>query len=176
MLKSILLGAGRSRLKKVALPGQASWQGDLVTVDMDPSSGADVVWNLDTHPLPFEDESAIELAAYDVLEHLGRQGDWRGFFDEFAEYWRVLAPGGTFGIIVPINKDALADPGHTRFFSGVQFCFLNQKWYEDQHAKGTVCTDYRWYWKRDFEIRYLEEIGGHHLAVVLQKPEGGPRE
>lgn len=166
--KSLLLGAGASREKKFALESAPSWTGKLVTLDMYADSGADVVHDLDVRPLPFDDEEFDELAAYDVLEHIGRQGDWRGFFDEFAEYWRILKPAGTFGIIVPINADALADPGHTRFFHVNHFGFLNQEFYAENRKRGTACTDYRWYWKCNFEVVLMREEE-RRLAVMLRK-------
>lgn len=167
--RSLLLGAGNSRKKKAAFATQPDWIGTLTTIDMNPDCGADVVWNLDVHPLPFDDDTFDEMGAYDVLEHLGRQGDWKGFFDEFAEYWRILKPGGLFGIIVPINGDALADPGHTRFFHRNHFGFLDQRFYDQNLAMGAPVTDYRWYWKRNFEIVHLDESSGHHLGVILRK-------
>lgn len=170
MRKILLLGAGNSRQKKVYVPPDTEeWDGELVTLDMNPDCGAHVVWDLDTRPLPFEDETFDELAAYDVLEHIGRQGDWRGFFDEFAEYWRILKPEGTFGIIVPMGDDALADPGHTRFFSLMQFAFLAQSFYSGNIEAGNPVTDYRWYWKNNFHIDFHMEVEDHHLAVVLRK-------
>lgn len=175
MRKILLLGAGNDRRKKVYVPPvTADWNGELVTLDMNPNCGADVVWDLDwitqnQMSLPFKDEEFDELAAYDVLEHIGRQGNWRGFFDEFSEYWRILKPEGTFGIIVPIGDDALADPGHTRFFSATQFGFLSQDFYEGNLGAGAAVTDYRWYWKHNFVIDFHDEIDGHHLGVILRK-------
>ncbi len=169
MQQSLLIGAGNSRQKKVQFGGNAEWSGKLVTLDMNPNCGADVIWNMEDRPLPFPDDSFDEMGAFDTLEHWGRQGDWRGFFEEFAEYWRILKPGGLFGIIVPINKDALADPGHTRFFHANYFGFLNQKFYEHNLSKGTCATDYRWFWKLNFDLLYMDDANGHHLAVVLQK-------
>src|SRR5690242_13022137 len=102
-LRSLLLGCGNSRVKKLWRQSESpDWKGDLTTLDMNPNCGADVVHDLEQRPLPFPDETFDELAAYDVLEHIGRQGDWKGFFDEFAEYWRILKPGGDFGIVVPV--------------------------------------------------------------------------
>lgn len=170
MRKNLLLGAGNSRQKKVAWTNDPDWRGELVTLDMNPNCGADVVFDLDQRPLrlPFDDEEFDELAAYDVLEHMGKQGDWRGFFDEFAEYWRILKTGGLFGIIVPINGNALADPGHTRFFHQNHFGFLGQQFYDDNLSQGRPVTDYRWYWKRNFEIAFVKD-DGHHLSVILEK-------
>ena len=168
-MPSLLLGAGHNRTKKVWLVDAPEWSKPLVTLDMGSECGADVVWDLEHRPLPFKDEEFDELAAYDVIEHIGKQGDWRGWFDEFSEYWRILKPGGVFGIIVPIGDDAFADPGHTRFIQKNHFGFLNQNFYKANIAAGHPVTDYRWYWKKNFNIAYMEEQEGHHIAVMLQK-------
>lgn len=168
-LRSLLLGCGHSRVKKVFRAGHEEWTGRLTTIDINPACLADLMWDLNHRPLPFEDEVFDELGAYDVLEHQGQQGDWRGWFDEMAEYHRILKPGGTFGIIVPIGADALADPGHTRFFSKAYFSFLNQAFYVEAQKQGAAATDYRWYWKRNFEIDHLDDSSGRCLSVMLRK-------
>lgn len=169
MSRSLLIGCGQSRVKQVQYGGRAEWTGALTTLDMNPLCGADVIWDMENLPLPFEDASFDEIGAYNVLEHWGRQGDFRRWFDEMAEYHRILKPGGLFGAIVPIGRDALADPGHTRFFEGNYFGFLSQKFYEGNAVLKSCYTDYRWYWKLDFDVLYLHESDGHHLAVVLRR-------
>lgn len=177
MKRSLLIGAGKDRRKKVYLKDNAEWAGELVTLDIDPHCGADVVFDLarltEAHPhylfrsrmLPFQDETFDELGAYDTLEHFGQQGDWRGWFTEMAEFHRVLKPGGVFGIIVPIGEDALADPGHTRFFQANWFLMLSRRFYDD--AQGV--TDYRWYNTCWWDVLFMERQGNHHLAVLLGK-------
>lgn len=145
------------------------WTPPLVTLDMGDNCGADIIWDLENRPLPFQDNQFDELGAYDVLEHIGRQGDWRGWFEEFAEYWRILKPGGHFGIIVPIGNDAFGDPGHTRFIHKNHFGMLNQNFYAACLKEGQPVTDYRWAWKKNFNIKYLAEDGGHHLIAMLEK-------
>ena len=166
-MTSLLLGAGHNRTKKVSLVGSENWTGDLVTLDMGP--GCDILWDLENRPLPFKDEEFDELAAYDVLEHIGKQGDWRGWFDEMAEYHRILKPGGLFSIMVPIGEDRFADPGHTRFLALNNFVFLSQSAYEDAISAGLPVTDYRWYWKKNFTLLCKDQIGDHHLAGILRK-------
>lgn len=171
MRTTLLVGAGNCRRKKVFAAGQTEWVGKLVTIDMDPNCGADVVWDMEQRPLPFEDESFDEIHAYDSLEHWGRQGDWRGWFDEMGEYHRLLKPKGEFVALVPVGADAFSDPGHTRFFSTNHFYFLSQKFYEQQLKAGLPITDYRWYWKKDFDVVKVI-LGGdpaHHVAAVLVK-------
>lgn len=180
--RSLLIGCGNSRTKKVYLESHQEWVGELTTLDFNPNCGADVIFDLarlssiampeglhGIRILPFDDDTFDELAAYDVLEHFGRQGDWRGFFSEMAEFHRVLKPGGTFGIIVPIGEDALVDPGHTRFFHATWFHFLSQSYYEKALAEGRPVTDYRWYWPLNFEILFMEQQDNHHIGVLLRK-------
>lgn len=175
MTKSLLLGSGRDLRKKVIVP-DPEWVGELITLDMDPNCGASLLWDLEKRPLPFDDETFAEIHAYDVLEHVGRQGDWRDFFDQFAEFWRLLIPGGTMGIIVPIGSDLLVDPGHSRFYHAKHFHMLSQAWYDENFARhGGSGGDYRWYWKRNFEVMALQTVtdpgGGepHHIVAVLRK-------
>ena len=166
MKKSLLLGCGRDHTKRIYMGNNSEW-GELVTLDMDPTCGANLCHEqgkFGDYRLPFADEEFDEIAAYDCLEHWGRQGDWSGFFDEFEEYHRLLKPNGVMGILVPVGEDAHADPGHTRFFSRTQFHFLTREWYERKNV-----TDYRWYLKTFWKIEYLNEEGGHHLALMLRK-------
>ena len=180
MKRSLLLGCGNSREKKIVWDGNTEWAGKLTTLDFNPNCGADVVMDYDNlgkrswrHPfgkrLPFADNTFDELGAFDTLEHVGKQGDWKGYFLEFGEYHRILKPGGLFYIIVPIMEDALADPGHTRFFQLNYFGFLSQVFYEKNLELHTSGTDYRWFWKKNFDVLYLDKSSGHHIACVLRK-------
>ena len=90
-MPEILLGAGSNHAKKLGFSPE--WNG-LVTVDINPDHKPDVLHDLSVLPLPFADDCADEIHAYDVMEHVGAQGDWRFFFDQWSDIWRVLKPGG----------------------------------------------------------------------------------
>jgi SAM-dependent methyltransferase len=172
----LLVAAGHSRDKKLFTTEQGDqWNGRLVTVDINPNCGANVIHDMAVRPFPFADAEFDEIHAYDCLEHWGTQGDWRGWFDEMREYRRILKPGGTMSIVVPVGEDRFADPGHVRFFSMNHFHFLDQNWYAGQIKAGTSAADYRWYWKDHFQIMNAAMLchphnnEPHHLGVILKK-------
>ena len=82
-MPELLLGCGFSRVKKLAHPDRPEWDG-LVTLDMNPAHKPDVVFDLNDWPLPFDGDTFDEVHAYDVMEHLGQQGDWKFFFRQWA--------------------------------------------------------------------------------------------
>ena len=94
-MPELLLGCGSNREKKISKPDRAEWR-DLVTLDMSVTHRPDVIWNLTDLPYPFKDNEFDEVHAYDVMEHLGQQGDWPWFFAQWSELYRILRPGGEF--------------------------------------------------------------------------------
>jgi hypothetical protein len=134
-----------------------------------------VLCDLALPPYPFKTESADEIHAYDVLEHLGQQGDWRAFFAQFAECWRILKPGGFLAATCPSYRSANAwgDPSHRRVITKETLAFLSQAEYAKQVGV-TPMTDFRPWYAADFEPRYLDE-GADTLVFVLEavKPARG---
>src|SRR5207253_648488 len=106
---------------------------------------------LENHPLPFENESFDEIHAYEVLEHLGGQGNWRFFFAEFTEYHRILAPHGSLYAAVPAWNSfwAWGDPSHKRIINEGTLSFLSQEEYAKQVGK-TAMSDFRFCYRVDF--------------------------
>jgi hypothetical protein len=148
--RTLLIGCGRSRVKQIQYDGNPEWIGALTTLDISPTCGADIVFDMQTVAdggrMPFDDDTFDEISILNAQEHWGRQG------------------------LVPIGRDALSDPGHCRFFAVVYFNFLNQQYYELNEVKSTCFTDYRgWAWSKNFDVLYLQEHGGHHIAAVLRK-------
>lgn len=150
-MSELLIGCGNSRRKRYTIERELEWNG-LVTIDHDPNCGADVLHDLDVTPWPFADNTFDEVHAYEVLEHLGTQGDYKAFFKHFFEIWRVLKPGGHLFATVPSWRSVWAwgDPSHTRVISPESISFLSQQAYREQVGK-TPMTDFRWLWKGDFD-------------------------
>jgi len=149
--RELLIGCGNSREKKVNGSWTTSDWSDLTTLDVDPETKPNVVHDLNVIPYPFADNAFDEIHAYEVLEHCGGQGDWRFFFAQFSEFWRILKPDGLFVATVPMwdSPWAWGDPGHTRVITKGSLIFLDQREYA-QIGK-TAMTDYRPWWKGSFE-------------------------
>jgi SAM-dependent methyltransferase len=166
----LLIGSGNNRKKKLTFEGiPESWT-ELVTLDMDSDSYPDIVHDLNDLPLPFDDDMFDEIHAYEVLEHVGKQGDWRFFFNQFYEFWRILKPGGHLIGTCPAWDSiwAWSDPGHTRVLTPNSFVFLSQKEYAAQIGQ-TNMTDYRAYWEGDFDLvakKEEDDMWGFALQAI----------
>ncbi len=182
--RELLLGCGRSRDKRVHVPGlpKRPWQA-LTTLDLNPSCGADLQCDLNAIPrwhawpanvrTPYRDSDSIvieagqeiqhgvdlrepnfkikrpgiatvahellsdywdEIHAYEVLEHLGQQGDASRFLAHFSEIWRLLKPNGYLCATVPsvFHKGLWGDPSHRRVINEMSLVFLDQEQYQRQ--------------------------------------------
>ncbi len=167
----LLLGCGHSRKKKVVFDGIPKQWTELLTLDMNEDCKPTHCHDLETLPLPFDDNMFDEIHAYEILEHTGQQGDWRFFFNQFYEFWRILKPDGYFIGTCPTWSGAWAwgDPGHKRIISAEVLIFLSQDEYKAQtDGPGmTAMTDYRPYWDGDFRLMAKQEEGDT-FGFVLQ--------
>jgi hypothetical protein len=164
----LLLGSGSSRDKRIVVPGRPKDWEKLVTVDYVGSHKPDVLHDLNVTPWPFEDNQFSEVHAYEILEHLGSQGDYHSFFLHFSEIWRVLQDKGVLCATVPDWKSmwAWGDPGHTRVINPGSLVFLDQTEYAKQVGV-TPMSDYRDVWKGDFE-RIGQQTRGENFVFCLE--------
>jgi Methyltransferase domain len=174
-MSELLLGCGFSRQKLLANRGDPLEWRDLITLDFNLKCSPDLNCNLDAPP-PSDwwiyshtdngkrclDESATkikdnffaEVHAYEVLEHLGTQGDAPAFFNTFANIHRVLVPGGFLFCTVPSRHSPWlwGDPSHRRVIQQESLVFLSQKRIAQNRARGTQMSDFSDLWTLDFEI------------------------
>lgn len=162
----LLFGAGARAQRRLAWPGHEEWT-RLVRVDHSSAHRPDVVCDLEFPPYPFTDDCADEIHAYEVFEHLGDQGDWRAFFAQFAECWRLLKPGGFLAGTCPLPTSpwAWGDPSHRRIVSREALTFLNQREYAQQVGV-TGMSDFRPWYRADFEPVALDETAESFLFVL----------
>ncbi len=163
----ILLGAGSDHRKKLYVEGRQAWEG-MVKVDFNADHAPDIVHDLTVLPYPFEDNSADEIHMYDVWEHLGQQGDFKTFFAQWAEIWRILKPDGLFFGISPhwSSPWAWMDPGHTRAAGPEMLLFLQQPKYE---AVGkTPMSDYRFLYQADFDVEFADVSENRQFLWALK--------
>lgn len=194
--RELLIGCGHSREKRVdprdfLFPRTGGglwrdWRGRLETLDYMVECRPDFVCNLnrvpwaarmraaegDCNQWSLTDSAYDEVHAYEVLEHLGRQGDYRSFFDTFGEIWRVLKPGGYLCATVPSRYDPWlwGDPGHTRAILPESLVFLSQPNYDAQLGK-TSMSDYRRVYRADFDITgSFDDHKTHKFVLQCVKP------
>lgn len=154
MRKELLIGCGRRRDKLMyeTTPGRDQWEG-LVTLDNNPDHNPDVLHDLTQLPLPFHANTLDEIHAYEVLEHTGTQGDYRFFFAQFTEFWRILKPDGLLFATTPSYKSewAWGDPSHSRVLQKANLSFLHQPLYTRDVGNGPM-SDFRYLFKADFDV------------------------
>ena len=165
----LLIGCGSRRQKLIAFKDTPEEFQNLTTLDIFMSHEPDLVWDLEMLPLPFDDNSFNEIHAYEVLEHTGRQGDWRFFFKQFADFWRILKPDGLFCASTPMwdSEWAWGDPGHSRIISPKTLMFLEQPFYKSVGKDAS--SDYREVYRADFRVVAMQEKDSQFFWVMQAK-------
>lgn len=134
----------------------------FVNVDMVKLEGIDIVHNLMNFPYPFADNSASEIHAVDVLEHLPPYiNEDHGVIRFIEECHRILKPGGILYIQTPGWKAEFLwiDPTHVRGFDIQSMDFFDTT----KHYGQTT----GFYSKCKFNVR-AEELENHNLRFWMK--------
>lgn len=166
-MKELLIGCGSRTIKDVTLDNAPNKFENVVRLDINADHKPDVVHDLRVHPLPFSDNEFDEIHAYEVLEHLAFQGDFKFFFAEFTEYARILKPGGKFYASVPMAGSpwVWGDPSHKRVIQKESLIFLSQQEYKKQ-VGDTPMSDFRNIYKADFLPIAFKETPNRFFFVL----------
>jgi len=127
--------------------------------------------NLDNYPWPVADGWADEIHAYEVLEHIGMQGDYESFFRCFNELWRIADTGAQLYASTPAWNGlwALGDPGHTRVINEGTIAFLGMR------EIVPPASDYREYIRGFWDLATPIQYVGERFFFNLQKAEENPK-
>jgi len=137
----------------VHLPGR--WNVDLAGPAADLRAGAAV--------LPFRDESAASVEAYQLVEHLG----WFGTLEALAEWHRVLAPGGRLTVETPD-----VEPSFRRFLDAPDRPGRAEalNWICGHETPGLA---HRFLFPRDALVKLLERVGFAGLRFADARTHAG---
>lgn len=165
-MKELIIGCGSSKDKRLSADGHPLFR-NPVRLDINADHKPDVVWDLNELPYPFMDNEFDEIHAYEVLEHCGTQGDYKFFFAQFSEFWRILKPNGHLLATCPSRNSAWAwgDPSHTRVLQPENLVFLSQAEYEKQVGI-TPMSDFRNIYKADFKTGAYQDDGESFWFVL----------
>jgi SAM-dependent methyltransferase len=107
-----------------------------------------------------------EVHAYEVLEHLGHQGNIAEFFGDFDQLWRVLKPGGWLCATVPSRYSVWfwGDPGHRRGIPPPMLHFLNRPSYGGLGK--SPMSDYRDDFVSDWDVIHSYDNEETHSFIL----------
>jgi len=168
-MKELIIGCGKNRDKKMfGLNGDDTYH-NPITLDINPDVKPDCLWDLEDIPLPFPDNEFDEIHAYEVLEHTGNQGDYKFFFNQFTDFWRILKKDGLLIAGVPQYDSiwAWGDPSHKRIINLGSLLFLSQEEYVKQIDNDkSPMTDFRYMYKADLKLVTYQEINNNLLFIL----------
>ena len=130
----------------------------FINVDQSETCHPDEVFNLETFPWPWEDNSVSEIKLIHVLEHLGQQSNV--FLSIMKEMHRVCRDGAMIEIVVPHPRhdDFLSDPTHVRAITTATLGLFNQRLNHEWEKMGAPNTPLGIICGVDFEMEVFHQI------------------
>lgn len=125
----------------------------FVSVDKFPSASTDVLFDLETTPWPWADDSVDEVMMIHAMEHMGRDTDV--YLNIIRELFRVCCDGAKVLIHVPHPRhdNFLGDPTHVRAITPQQLTLFDRQLNDAWVAGGvSSATPLAHYLNVDFQI------------------------
>jgi hypothetical protein len=146
------LGSGSKRL-----PG-------YVNVDKSDMFDPDIVWDLETFPWPFRNDSVSKILMSHVLEHVG--SDPNLFLRIIQELHRICRNGAIIHVIVPhpYHSDFIADPTHVRAVSFDLLLKFSKRSNRDWIAKSKADTPFALLLDVDFDFENFSLVLDHYYV------------
>ena len=152
-----------------------------VNTDIIQLPAVDKIFNLDTFPYPFEDNSIDEIYSAHVLEHVSDLGK------TMEEFTRICKPWAEIKVIVPYfsNPGTWADYTHKRWFTTATFQYFHPDFFYNHGAK-IICKKLRIHflrnrkvflksapinWFPDFFINLVPKFYERFFAYILPSAE-----
>ena len=141
MVLCLNLGCGTKRLK------------DYINVDK--FGEPDLLFDLETFPYPWKDNSVKEIEMRHVLEHLGQQTEI--YLKIIQEIYRICQPEAKVHITVPHHRSDrfYHDPTHVRPITPVGLSMFSQRLNKEWQAQGKAFTLLALYLDVDFELTHV---------------------
>ena len=131
----------------------------FVSVDKFPSPTTDLVFDLETTPWPWADNSIDEVMLIHALEHMGQSTD--GYLNIIRELYRVCCHGAKITIHVPHPRhdNYLGDPTHVRAITPQQLTLFDRQLNDAWVAGGvSSATPLAHYLQVDFHIANVTTV------------------
>lgn len=127
-----------------------------INVDSAPACQPDVVFDLETTPWPWPDNSVSEVVFFHALEHMGEQSSV--FLSIMQELYRVCAPNAQIHITVPHPRhdNFIGDPTHVRIITPKLMELFSRANCDEWKRKGWSNTPFAHYLTVDFETTHAE--------------------
>ncbi len=103
--------------------GERPSENNVVRLDLSSEVNPDIVWNLNTIPYPFEDNSFSEIECFDVIEHVDN------IPPVLEEFHRILQPNGLIKLTTPHFScaNSFIDPTHRWHLSYFSFDYFSDE-------------------------------------------------
>lgn len=169
MTTSIDLGSGEN-------PRNIFGADNVIGVDIFSQESPKVIeHDLNTGTLPFDDNVADYVLAFDLLEHIGRDGyrlsgttvktfsleRYNPFLDLMSEIWRVLKAGGKFYAktpVLPNTNEVFRDPTHVNVFTPDM-----AHYFTSGHQYSLLGLTQHYGFKGDFRFAEPQKTDGAHI-------------